>query len=344
MMALFAGLLAGLFAASPALASEESAPPPQGSAESILSASVVVAVAKPDEVAEALIAKTEAAGGWFRSREPGAVSLAVPRSAYEEILALTEQQGLVLSKSISRTDASQELGELRSRLSSREALLGDYERVLATARSEAVLSVEYQMTSNISQIESLRGRIALLESQVSHAQLDVSFQFRDRAAPARTGGSSFAWITTLNVQDIATSVIVPSKPHETKGARVSAPEGLAGWKDKRSYRAIAPDQTIFRLRTARQKPAATLEFWKEAVRDRMEAAGYTTLGEGEISAGELPGAFIELAAPVGTEDWLYWVAFFPDGKRIIIAEGAGEVLRFAKHRDAIVAAVRAMEP
>lgn len=325
-------LSVGTFAAEPA------------PVEAIVSVSLMVAVAHPDAVAETLIARAETEGGWFRSRAPTEISLAVPFASYPALLSLAEEQGLVLGKSISRVDASQELAELRGRLASRESLLADYEGILKSASSDAVLTVESQMSDAITQIETLRGRIQMLEAQTAHARLDISFQFRDRSAPASSGLSSFRWLNTLNIQEAQYSLLRDQSRHESRAVTIAEPPaGFAAWKKRKSYRAIAPDSVLFRVRSVKQKPPAPLEFWKEAVRGRMQDAGYTVLSESEISASGQPGALIALAAPMGTEDWLYWVAFFPVGNRIVIAEAAGEITAFETHREAIATAVRGIE-
>jgi hypothetical protein len=45
---------------------------------------------------------------------------------------------------------------------------------------------------------------------------------------------------------------------------------------------------------------------------------------------------------MGTEDWTYLLAFFPAGRRMVVAEAAGEVSRLAARREAIPASVRGL--
>jgi hypothetical protein len=120
------------------------------------------------------------------------------------------------------------------------------------------------------------------------------------------------------------------------------PVGFSEWRKESRYRAVAPDDVLFAVRVERHKPKAELSFWKEAVRQRMEAAGYKVISEGDLEAGGRAGAFVELAAPMGTEDWTYLLAFFPDGRRMVIAEAAGAIARVDPRRAAILDTIRAL--
>jgi hypothetical protein len=308
--------------------------------ETFVAASLVVAVSQQELAAEAVVAKARSLGGWFQSRTPLAVSLRIPVESVDEMVAFAETQGKVVDKSLSRQDTSQELADLRGRLEAREKLLDEYYRVLAGANADSIVSVEYQIVEAIAQIEALRGRIRMLEDQSSNARLDVSFQFRDRAAPARDGSSSFGWLNTLNVQDVVQSLQEDRPSHRTRGVSVPAPpDGFSAWRKKGRYRAASSDDVLFRVRSERHKPKAELAFWKEAVRERMVAAGYRLVAEGDIEAGGTKGATIELAAPIGTEDWTYLVAFFLDGRRLVVVESAGEITKFDARRAAILEAI-----
>lgn len=315
----------------------------QGSVAQV-TATLSLAVAQPEQVADALVARAEEAGGWFRSLAPGSVSLAIPQPSFEPLLRFAEEQGVVLERSIDRRDASVELAELRGKLQARQSMLASYRAVLTTASPEGILTVEREVTSVISQIETLQGQIQLLEDQVAHARLDVSFQFRSRAAPRRDGSSSFAWLNTLNVQDVLATSSAATPAHRTRKVTVPAPPGgFASWSDERAYRAISAEGVLFQVRTVEQRPAADLAFWQEAVRERMAAAGYKILAERSLEASGREGGLIELGAPLGSADLLYWVAFFPVGNRIVVAEAAGEILDVEGHREALLAALQELK-
>lgn len=312
--------------------------------ETRVSASLVVAVSQREEAADALVGKARELGGWFQSRTDEGVSLRVPVGEADALVAFAAEQGKVVDRALAREDASQELADLRGRLAAREEVLGRYYSVLATAGPKSIVAVERQIVAAIEEIERLKGRIRLLEDQSSNARVDVSFQFRDRAAPARDGSSSFRWLNTLNVQDVIVGMQSSWPDWRTSATVPAPPEGFSAWKKARRYRAASPDGVLFRVRTERHKPRAELSFWKEAVRERMVAAGYTVVAESDVDAGGVAGGLVELAAPIGTDDWTYLVAFFPVGRRLVVAEAAGSIADVEPRKEAVLDAIRAIRP
>ena len=118
-----------------------------------------------------------------------------------------------------------------------------------------------------------------------------------------------------------------------------APEGFATFESLSDFRAVSSDGVTYRVRTEENEPAADLAFWREALKKRMQDAGYTVVKEGAIDAKGRPGYLLELAAPIGRQDYAYAIGIFVRGKRIVIVESTGEVTRFAGHRKAVLAAM-----
>ncbi|MEN0066632.1 MAG: DUF4349 domain-containing protein [Myxococcota bacterium] len=317
----------------------DDAPPPTR-----VSASVVVAVAKRDLAADALVERANELGGWFQSRNDEGLSLRVPSVNVDALLDSASATGKVLGRSVERRDVGQEMADLSGRLEARESVLKQYFDLLARAGADSIVTVERQIVKAIDEIERLKGRLQLLEDQSTFGRVDVAFQFRDRGAPDRDGQSSWGWINTLNVQDVIVGHQMNKPDWRSRGVSLDeAPEGFSPWKKQRRYRAASPDNVLFRMRAVKQKPKASLDFWQEAMRTRMESAGYRVIDEQRISANGTDGAMLELAAPLGTQDWSYLIAMFPRGGRIVLMEAAGEVTHFAPRRDAIVAAVERVD-
>lgn len=128
-----------------------------------------------------------------------------------------------------------------------------------------------------------------------------------------------------------------------RGFEAVAPDGFAGFDDWCQFRAVSPDGVMYRVRNEENDPEAGLDFWREALEKRMRNAGYAVVGGSDLAAGQRAGYLLELAAPVGQEDYAYLVAVFVDGDDLIIAEAAGEVTRFAERRDAVVAAIQKIQ-
>lgn len=303
---------------------------------------VTVQVDDRDAAIAEVVRRAEAAGGWFTALSDESVSVSVPSERATAVLDGAKELGLVVERSWSVSDLDTELIDLRARLASREEVLKRYLEILGTAHADAVVAVEHEITRTVAEIEQIQGRVRLLEHRAAYAQLGFSFRFRDRAAPSRDGSSSFAWINTLNLADLQDAFRSGRFVHTSGGVTVSAPEGFAPGKRARRFVAVSPDDVVFRVRTARNKPMADLAFWKEAMLTRMTAAGYRVITTGDVKAGDTPGALLELSAPDGAQDAAYLVALFVDGRRLVLVEAAGEVGRFAARRAAVVGAIEGM--
>lgn len=316
------------------------APTPAPVAEATwVQASLVVKVAQREAAAEALLAENRRLGGWFASLSDDAVSLRVPVDQADTLIAFASAQGLVVGREYSSTDLTPQLVDLQARVRAREEVLAQYFAILPTAKKGAVLNVEREIVRVVREVESLRGQLRLLEHRATWASVDVSFQFRDRQAPVSDGSSSFEWLNTLNLDALVYEFIYAdwdnSRPRP--GVRGPVPEGFSAYRGRSELRAASPQRLLYRVRAERHDPQADAAFWKEATRLRMVAAGYTVVREQDLGQGA--GFFLELAAPLGTEDYSYAVAVIPQGRKLLIAEIAGPVEVYEAQRAALLAAV-----
>jgi hypothetical protein len=317
---------------------------PVTAAEELVAGSVTVKVAQRDEAAAAIIDQARASGGWFSTLAADHITLRVPAAQVEPMMGFAAELGVLTERQISRSDYSHELSQARARLATREEMLEQYMEVLEGASAKSVVTVEREVTRLVSEIEQLKGRIRYLEDQVNYGTVNVWFQFRDRAAPARDGSSSFAWLNSLNITDLLGEFRWLDTRGKTNTWLAEPPEGFAPYKAKKVFRAVSPDGVVFRVRAAEHEPQADLAFWKEAMGKRMEEAGYGVQAQAEIEASGTPGALLELTAPYGTDDYSYLLAVFPAGRELIIVEAAGEVATFAARREAVIAAIERIEP
>jgi hypothetical protein len=110
---------------------------------------------------------------------------------------------------------------------------------------------------------------------------------------------------------------------------------------KGPLRAVSPDGVLFTVRTEKNKPKADLAFWREAMETRLQQAGYRIVSDSACAMQGAEGVLLQTAAPVGQQDYFYWVAFSlsPNGKKILVAEAAGESKRFLAKRDAVRKAI-----
>ena len=258
-------------------------------------------------------------------------------------MAFVGEQGQVVQRDYRSEDHGAEIAELSARLEGREDILERYMEVLADASSSAVVQVEQRVLQAVAEIEQIEGRIRYLEHQVAFANVTIYFEFRDRSAPIRTGSSSFRWLNQLNLSDLMADFNRVGRGRATaRSFRAPVPEGFAAYDERRRIRATSPEGVVYRIRVQKNRPAADLAFWEEALRIRMIEAGYVLVSEERISSGDREGNLSEFTA-AGTEaDATYLIALFVLNRQLVVVEAAGDVDRFGPHREAIIDAVEAI--
>jgi len=339
-------MLLTLALAGPAIAQEASADPastpaPSQRAWTAITAGLTLQVDDRDAALDAAIALAETHGGWFATLGTDRVSLRVPTAEARAVVEELRKMGVLVERSFASADLTPKVVDLESKLRARREVLARYEAVLADASPKAIVSVERQITQLVAEIESAEGRLRVLRDRANHSRIDVSLKFRERRAPARDGSSSFSWLNTMNVNDMLRNFEWGVRASRSK-ATVPTPEGFAAWRKHGRFQAVSPDEVLFRVRTAKNKPAAELSYWREALRNRMTDAGYTVLSESDIAASGHPGVLMELGAANGEQDQTYLVAIFVSGSTLVIAEATAEATRMRDHREALIAAITGM--
>ena len=138
-------------------------------AESHVDASLTVQVDDRDTAIRAVIARAEAAGGWFSALSDDGVTVRVPTPTAAELVEGGRALGQMVERTWSAQDLDAQLVDLRARLASREGVLKRYLEILGGARSDSVVAVEREITRTVAEIEGLRGKIAFLEHQAAYA-------------------------------------------------------------------------------------------------------------------------------------------------------------------------------
>lgn len=340
-------LLSGLVLASTepaASANGESTPPLLEMADpgdAAVHASLVVQVSDRDAAAQRMVDAAEAAGGWFAELGGDAVTVRVPRSEVRSLLGVAGSLGDVVDESFVREDLTARLADLRGTAASRDKVLDRYLSVLEEASPKAVVSVEREITKLVAELERLRGQIKLLEHRAAYGVVEVSFRFRDRAAPVNDGTSSFAWINTLDASQMLSDVQEGWRADRSAATAV-VPEGFAPFAGPRRFQALSASGVVYRVRSAQHRPEAALSFWQEAVSERMVAAGYTLVEERTVTAASgQDGVVFHFAAANGERDLTYLLGIFL-GRRIVLAEAVGDAEAAKVHLPALYEAMEGL--
>ncbi len=326
---------------APAAPAAPTAARPEIPAMEHVSATVVVQVDDRDAAASALIAEAERIGGWFSSLSTEMVSFKVPVAEAEAFVEKARGLGLVVERSVSRTEIGPQVADATASLEARRAVLSRYFEVLGQARPESVVAVESEIDRIIREIETFEGRLRLLRHRGAYADVSVAFRFRSRRAPANDGRSPFGWVNTVDLGALFGDFRGGREGPRLRGASAGTPEGFAAFDVRGRVAAVSSDDVVYRVRSVKNHPEAELAFWEEALRTRLVAAGYRLVDRGEIVLADgTKGARLEWAAPDGERDAAWIVSLFMDGGSIVIAESAGEARAVAARREAILRAMQ----
>ena len=329
-----------------AAADEAPAPPPEPASASAdipgdtaFDASLSLRVNDREAALQKAIQLAKERGGWFASLQTDAVSLRVPTQSARGLVEALRGEGEVFDRSFQTADLSAERTELESQLKARRSVLDRYMEVLSSASSESVVAVEHEITRVVAEIEGIEGRLRVLDDRAAFAHVDVGFVFRERRAPTRDGRSSFPWLRGMNMGDLMVD-LASGRRAARSHAKPTAPDGFSVFKGKGRFQAVSADDVIYRVRSVKNKPAADLGFWREALRTRQTEAGYRVVSDGKIESDGVEGYLIEMSGAMGARDQSYLVGIYVVGRRIIIVEATGEGDRLAKQRAGIVAAMQ----
>jgi hypothetical protein len=122
---------------------------------------------------------------------------------------------------------------------------------------------------------------------------------------------------------------------------VRKPEGFAEvppWQIVATqYKAVSPEGMIYRVRTLKNYPVQTLEFWAQALRNHLEKEGYRSVSQGcPFQTGDHSGMIFEWAMPYSNESYIYLTAIVVSEKKIAVAEAAAEHTIYYQYREALL--------
>jgi hypothetical protein len=163
---------------------------------------MVVKVDDRDRAAESLVNSAERFDGYFTRKSRDAVVLRLPSESLKPLLADVDGLGEVISRRLRRDDVSTQLLQKRAALKAKTDTQEQYLKILKKADTEGSLYVEGELIHLVAEIENLKGQIRHLQHRVDFSVLEVDFDYRDRSAPVANGRSSFAWLNTMNLNDL----------------------------------------------------------------------------------------------------------------------------------------------
>lgn len=103
------------------------------------------------------------------------------------------------------------------------------------------------------------------------------------------------------------------------------------------YQGVSPEGMIYQVRTLKNYPIQTLDFWAKALQNHLEKEGYRSISGGvPFETGDHSGMIFEWAMPYANQTYIYLTAIVVSDKRIAVAEAAAEHTVYYRYREALL--------
>lgn len=171
----------------------------RGARQTAIDASLALKVAHPDQVRRQVLELTKQAGGYPTLVSDGRLDLRVPPQQVDALLAQFSQTGLVLGRTLQRSDRTEVIADLQARLRTKRDIFQRLRAFLDDSNVAATLKVERSMTALVTDLERLRSELEVEEANVRNAAVRITFQFHQERRVDQVV-SPFEWLNTLDLE------------------------------------------------------------------------------------------------------------------------------------------------
>ena len=157
-----------------------------------------ILVSDRNEAADRITQWVIEAGGYFTLSSSERLVLRLPDARLKEFRPLLEELATEMAEySEEAFDLREEMMQNRSALEAREELLERNMEYLDRSDLEGTLSLEQEIRRLMTEIDSLKGRLAYLENNSRYALIDLNISFLNRTIPEGQP-SRFDWINGVD--------------------------------------------------------------------------------------------------------------------------------------------------
>jgi len=189
----------------------QAAPPgaPADEREIVYTADVVVRVGDVEQASATATGIAEEAEGYLAGQDAqlegdqeSTLTIRVPSDRFRPVLDQLTDLGTVQQRQIGSTDVTEEVVDLSGRLESVRTSADRLRTLLAEAPgTEQVIAIEQELAERESQIESLEGRLRVLDDQTSLATITV--RFTEKAEPPEVDEDLPGFVQALKAGGVA---------------------------------------------------------------------------------------------------------------------------------------------
>lgn len=221
----------------------------------VYTADLVVRVSSVSKAAPLALTETKRHAGFVfsqdadQSRHEVVLTLKVPAEGFDSLLGAVSDLGRVLRRSLKAQDVTADVVDIEGRLKTAQASADRLRSLLGDAKNAAdVVAIEGELAKRETEIESLQGRLRVLNDQVALATLTVRFTERGDLAvnkdlPGFLGGLHAGWVALVDIAlvlVVVASALLPFVPlvvvaiyairrRRRRHPRPKGPSGPSAW-------------------------------------------------------------------------------------------------------------------
>lgn len=324
------------------------APPTVANARQVIySAAYRVVVADVPGTLRSIREAAERLGGHMQEVAGTSITVRVPAAKFNEAVAYIEKSGEVVDRQLRAQDVTEEMLDLGIRLDNAEKLRQRLQEILNRSdKVEDMLKIETELARVSEQIDSIKGRIRYLESQIAMSTIRVDL---NAAVPQNLPGTGprlpFDWVSGLGEGLVAGQVeqSVRRVGLFGRGPKFKTPPGFVRYYEDSGH-AEAMDATGFMIRAQnhRNVDEAPLEFWSKLVRRTLVEGRSLAVEEEETVDGKV--YLLRGQREVGGKPVGYLLSLERNDRDVIVYEAWGPLERFEENWDALRASALSIEP
>jgi hypothetical protein len=148
---------------------------PHSAAMLIYTAVLTMAVFQVTEGMDAVERVAREAGGYLATRADNAITIRVPRDAFDAAVGRIEKLGDVVHRDIKAEDVTDQYVDLEARLKNAYAMRAQLMELLRRANVKEALEIETELGRITESIEVMEGKLKLLRDQIAFSTITVQF-------------------------------------------------------------------------------------------------------------------------------------------------------------------------
>jgi hypothetical protein len=159
----------------------------------------------PDTMITQLRKITRDNGGYVKFFSNEKIVIRLPGDMIATIRSSIAEAGFIADERLFRKDVSEIMLELNTRLRVKKKLLQKLYGIFNSARLAQTLDVEREVGKVVTEIESIKGKIAFYRDRVSLPEITIDVSKSSRSSVRRKAHTQWEWIRKLGIEGLLMS-------------------------------------------------------------------------------------------------------------------------------------------